>query len=64
MFPPALLTPVSKIVSVVLMILDAEMEGHASHGQTIEICGEKHYFREQIEYCDAAMKALVNVGAD
>jgi hypothetical protein len=66
MFPPALLTPVPKVVEVVLMILDGEkdIEGHSSLGQAVEICGANHYYREQIPYCDATMQALMGAGAE
>ena len=60
-----MLTPVSKVVEVVMLILDGEhgIDGHSNVGQTIEICGSKHYFREQIEFCDATMQAMMGAGA-
>lgn len=66
MFPPSMLTPVSKVVDVVLLILDGEkdIEGYSNSGQTIEVCGSNHYFREQTEFCDTTMQALMDAGSD
>ncbi|KAK3113848.1 hypothetical protein LTR53_008455 [Teratosphaeriaceae sp. CCFEE 6253] len=64
MFPNSMLTPVSKVTEVVLLLLDNEsVNGGPARGQTVEICGANHYFREQIEYCDATMQALMGAGA-
>lgn len=60
MFPPEFLTPVSKVVQVVISIVDGEIE---KTGQTVEICGFNHYFRKQIEFCDGTMQALMSVGS-
>ena len=64
MFPAYMLTPVSKVVEVVLLILDAEseIEGHSNVGQTVEICGLEHHFRGQIDFCDATMQAVMDAG--
>lgn len=60
-----MLTPISKVVEVVLLILNGEkdIEGHPNSGQTVEICGAKHYFREQISFCDGTMQALMGAGS-
>ncbi|KAK5133588.1 hypothetical protein LTR08_007536 [Meristemomyces frigidus] len=63
MFPDDLLTPVSKVVEVVLMLLDgkvtSEGDGGALFGQIVEVCGTNHYFRKQYDYCDGTMQALM-----
>jgi hypothetical protein len=63
MFPEQMLTPIAKVVEVVLMLLDGAWTGAgagvSSFGQAIEICGGSHYFRDQIEFCDATMAAMM-----
>jgi hypothetical protein len=63
MFPEQLLTSIDTVVEAVLILMDGnETEtGRDEHlvGQTVEICGTKHYFRKQIEYCDATMAAVM-----
>jgi hypothetical protein len=63
MFPEPLLTPINKVVEVVLMLMDGE-DSKASNGcplwgQMVEINGTRHYFRFQPEYCDASMAAVM-----
>jgi len=63
MFPEEVLTPIAKVVEVVLMLLDVTgmgtEDGFSPFGQAVEICGANHYFRRQLEYCDATMAALM-----
>jgi len=67
-FPDSYFTPVEKIVEVVLMLIDGgEMKD--SKGvvvpkgrdwmRAVEVNGANHYFREQIDYCDHAMEAVM-----
>lgn len=66
MFPEEMLTPVSKVVKVVLMLVDGDgsgaQGGEALVGQAVEICGANHYVRRQHDYCDPTMAALMSVG--
>lgn len=63
MFPEQLLTPVSKVVEVVLMLLDGNDTNSSASGplfgETVEISGVSHYFRKQPDYCDSTMEALM-----
>jgi hypothetical protein len=47
MFPEQMLTPMYKVVEVVLMLLDGDTsmtEGNVlPFGHVVEICGENHY---------------------
>lgn len=63
MFPAAMLTPVAKAVEVVLMILDHE-DGRTTSNVVIEICGDSHYFRDQVEFCNETMAAMMGVVPD
>ncbi|KAH6672051.1 3-beta-hydroxysteroid dehydrogenase [Halenospora varia] len=49
-------TPIEKAVEVVEMLLDEEK---MYWGKSVEISGTRHYFREQAEYCDPQMKAVM-----
>jgi NAD(P)-dependent dehydrogenase (short-subunit alcohol dehydrogenase family) len=49
-------TPIEKVVEVVEMLLD-EKENH--WGKAVEISGSNHYFREQADYCDEAMRKVM-----
>ena len=63
MFPEQLLTSIDTVVEAVLMLMDGRNAETTSNktlvGQTVEICGTKHYFRKQIDYCDATMAAVM-----
>lgn len=60
MFPEELLTPISKVVEVVLMLLNGETTtGRDLFGQAVEICGSNHYHRDQLEFCDGTMAAVM-----
>ncbi|KAK3674160.1 hypothetical protein LTR78_006007 [Recurvomyces mirabilis] len=67
MFPEQMLTPVDKVVEVVLLLLDGDGDEKAGRelrsGQAVEICGTNHYVRNQQEYCDPVMAAIMGVGA-
>ncbi|KAB5554320.1 hypothetical protein GE09DRAFT_1120543, partial [Coniochaeta sp. 2T2.1] len=54
-FPEEYFTPVEKIVEAVLILLDGTETGKA-----IECNGQNHYYREQYEYCDDAMRAVMS----
>jgi hypothetical protein len=60
-FPQDYFVPLSKIVEVVLLLLDGDgkKDGKPLAGQTVELSGEKHYFRDQIEYCDEPMAKMM-----
>lgn len=64
-FPQDHFTPISKIAETVLMILDGDgkqANGASSKplvGQTVELSGDRHYFRQQVDYCDDAMAATM-----
>ena len=67
MFPEQMLTPVSKVVEVVLLLLDGDGDEKIGHelrfGEAVEICGTNHYVRKQHDYCDPVMAAIMGVGA-
>lgn len=64
MFPESLLTSLTTVTEVVLMLMEGKSEtSKPLVGQTVEICGTNHYFRDQIEYCDATMAAVMGAGA-
>ncbi|KAB5525518.1 15-hydroxyprostaglandin dehydrogenase [Coniochaeta sp. 2T2.1] len=54
-FPEKYFTPVEKIVEAVLILLDG-----TEMGKAIECCGQNHYYREQYEYCDDTMRAVMS----
>ena len=71
-FPDEYFTPVEKIATVVLMLVEGKDEGTQRvkgdnegkggvvlNGRAVEISGEKHYFREMPPFCDDAMKAVM-----
>lgn len=53
--------PLSKISETVMMLLDGDSmqangaSGKPLVGQTVELSGNKIYFRQQQDYCDDAM---------
>ncbi|KAF2018324.1 15-hydroxyprostaglandin dehydrogenase [Aaosphaeria arxii CBS 175.79] len=57
-FPEEYFTPVEKIAKVVVMLVAGEDDGKG-RGKAVEVCGWKHYYREQVDYCDEAMKAVM-----
>lgn len=62
-FPEEYFTPVEKIVDTVVMLVDGKDEKVEVKGQlwgkAVEISGLSHYYREQPEYCDEAMRAVM-----
>jgi NAD(P)-dependent dehydrogenase (short-subunit alcohol dehydrogenase family) len=63
-FPQEYFTPVEKIVEVVLMFVDGKdpVKGGDQgvlKGKAVECCGVNHYYRDQPEYCDEAMRAVM-----
>jgi hypothetical protein len=66
MFPEQMLTPIHKVVEVVLMLLDGDAimtEGDVlPFGHAVEICGVNHYYREQAAFCDENMAAIMGAG--
>jgi NAD(P)-dependent dehydrogenase (short-subunit alcohol dehydrogenase family) len=67
-FPPEYFSPVSKVASTVAMLLDGRsmvdskevtVEGEHKWGKAVEICATNHYFREQADYCDDIMQAMM-----
>ena len=63
MFPESFLTSIDIVVEAVLMLMDGNDTETGSNeafvGKTVEVSGTKHYFRKQIEYCDAPMAAVM-----
>ncbi|KAF2793683.1 NAD(P)-binding protein [Melanomma pulvis-pyrius CBS 109.77] len=60
-FPEEYFTPVEKIAEVVVMLIggrDAVGEG-VLNGKAVEISGRNHYYREQAEFCDEPMRAVM-----
>ncbi|KAK3621091.1 hypothetical protein LTR56_023017 [Elasticomyces elasticus] len=57
MFPEDSLTSVERVVEVVKMLLVSEKYV----GQTVEVFGNQHWFRKQIEYCEPGMAAMMGV---
>ena len=53
-FPQEYFTPVEKIAEVVAMFVDGK-----DRGKAVECSGRNHYYREQPEYCDEAMRAVM-----
>jgi len=64
-FPEEYFTPVEKIVQVVMMLVDGKdgsekgREVGVMMGKAVEISGRNHYYREQPEYCDEGMRAVM-----
>jgi len=67
-FPDSYFTPVSKIVEVVLMLVDGGkmedakgvvVEKGKDWMRAVEVNGMNHYFREQPEFCDKAMEEVM-----
>jgi len=60
-FPEEYFTPVESIVQVVLMLVDGKDEAREGilKGCTVEVSGKKHYYREQPDYCDEGMRAVM-----
>lgn len=67
-FPQHLFTPVDMIVKVVLLMVDGadlvdangiKVSAGKTYGQTIEINLEKYYVRTPPEFCDEAMKSIM-----
>lgn len=67
-WPREYFTPISKIVSTVEMLVNGgdmkdswgkEVKDGANFGLAVEVHMNNHYFREQPEYCDDAMKNLM-----
>lgn len=67
-FPEEYFTPVEKIVSTVLMLVDGgKMEdskgvtvgADEAYGLAVEINGQNHYFRSQPDWCDDNMRAVM-----
>jgi hypothetical protein len=56
---------VERIVEVVLIFVDGKDSVRGKDqgilkGKAVECCGANHYYREQPEYCDEAMKAIMH----
>ncbi|KAI1340811.1 hypothetical protein F5Y15DRAFT_414531 [Xylariaceae sp. FL0016] len=73
-YPDAMFTPLAKVVATVLMLVDGRDDapsgetridgvvpgkGGVLWGEVVEICGEKHYYREMPKYCDSLMEAVM-----
>ncbi|KAH8173926.1 short chain dehydrogenase domain-containing protein [Sarocladium implicatum] len=67
-FPSSFFTPVSKIASTVVMLekggqlTDSKgrvVQSGKDYGLTVEVCGENHYFRDQLPWCDDAMRQVM-----
>lgn len=68
-FPASFFTPVSKIASTVVMLEQGGVEltdskgvkvpAGRDYGLAVEICGENHYFREVLPWCDDAMRQVM-----
>ena len=62
-FPQDYFTPVEKIVEVVVMLINGDGKQGSGEkplwGQAVEVNGDQHYFREQHEYCDEKMAAVM-----
>jgi NAD(P)-dependent dehydrogenase (short-subunit alcohol dehydrogenase family) len=53
-FPKEYFTPVEKIAEVVAMFVDND-----DRGKAVECSGKNHYYRDQPEFCDEAMRAVM-----
>jgi NAD(P)-dependent dehydrogenase (short-subunit alcohol dehydrogenase family) len=62
-FPEKYFTPVEKIVETICMLVDGKdgvgSEMGVLQGKAVEISGQNHYYRQAVEYCDEAMKAVM-----
>ena len=67
-FPQDLFTPIEMISKVVLKLIDGmdmvdangkEVPANLTYGQAVEISLENFYFRDQHEFCDDAMKKVI-----
>ncbi|KAF2840345.1 3-beta-hydroxysteroid dehydrogenase [Patellaria atrata CBS 101060] len=67
-FPDSYFTPIETIVSTVEKLIDGGaiqdavgkgVESGADYGLAVEINGKNFYFRDQIPYCDDAMRAVM-----
>ncbi|KAK2761341.1 hypothetical protein FQN54_001863 [Arachnomyces sp. PD_36] len=67
-FPQDLFTPVEKISQVTLNLVDGvdmtdangnQVAGDMVYGKAVEINRENYYFRDQVEYCDDAMRKIM-----
>ena len=67
-FPRHLFTPVEMIVKVVLLLVDGvelcdanneRVPAGKTYGITVEINLDKYYIRTQYDYCDDAMRGLM-----
>lgn len=73
-FPEGYFTPVEKIAEVVVMLVGGRDVGGKRvggegggkavgegvlNGKAVEISGRNHYYREQAEFCDEAMRAVM-----
>jgi NAD(P)-dependent dehydrogenase (short-subunit alcohol dehydrogenase family) len=62
--PEEYFTPLEKMTETVCMLVDGKdvelgNEGSVLQGKAVEISGQKHYYRQTVEYCGEAMKALM-----
>lgn len=74
-FPESDFTPVEKIAKVVGLLVGGVENGEGRGkvgsgekgdeevgelwGKAVEVCGEKHYYREQVEFCDESMRRVM-----
>jgi hypothetical protein len=68
LWPQEYFTPVSKIASTVEMLVDGgklkdswgrEVSEDKNYGLAVEVHTDKHYFRDQPDYCDDAMRQVM-----
>ena len=67
------MTPIEKIVEVVLMLVDGgdmidakgvKIAGDKALGLAVEVNRRNHYFREMPEYCDESMRLIMTKYSD
>lgn len=63
-FPDEYFTPVKTIVKVVVILVEGVdpekgVGQNVLWGKAVEVSGKNHYYREQPEYCDEAMRAVM-----
>lgn len=67
-FPEEYFTPISKIAETVEMLVNGgnmqdsagnKVTGDDNYGLVVEVNGKNHYFREQVPFCDEAMKQVM-----
>ncbi|KAF1991015.1 NAD(P)-binding protein [Aulographum hederae CBS 113979] len=71
-FPEEFFTPVEKVVEVVMMLVEGvdregapevgngwKGDGEMLMGRAVEVSGTRHYYREQVGYCDEGMRAVM-----